>query len=108
MTLNSNNRKYLVNKGYAYDIKYDIFYKIYKDVLDVTIMESYTFDQIQLDCFFNININGLIDNFSFSTFPRLEVEKQLTEIFGSCGFYITTEHHFQIIFYIQEKENLIK
>lgn len=98
----------LFNKGYSSDVYPNYAHKIYKDVLDVTIMQSYRPDQIELNCLFDININGLIDNFSLTTFPLSEIQKQLTEIFGSCGFYRTIHDNFRIIFYIQEEEKLLQ
>ena len=105
--LTSNIIKDLVNKGYVSDISTTRIYlhKRYSDTLDVSISHSsYKPDQINLSCVFGIN--ALIDNFSLNIFP-LEIQKQLTKIFGSCfaGIYNT---QVQIVFHIYEEEKLIK
>lgn len=99
----------LVNKGYVHDTSTQRTYlhKRYSAALDVSIVHSsYKPDQINLNCVFDIN--GLINNFSLTTFPLSEIQKQLTEIFGSCGFYRTIHDNFRIIFYIQEEEKLLQ
>lgn len=105
--LTSNIINDLVNKGYnkGYFIGTNYLEKLYSNVFGVTFQHSVRKpDQIELYCVFNTT---LLDNFNRDTFPELEIEKQLIEIFGSCNF-VAYNLTFQIIFYIHEEENLIK
>ena len=99
--LTSNIINDLVNKGYVPNTtpKSTSLHKRYNYALDVSIVySSYKPDQINLSCFFDIK--RLIDNFSLTTFPLSEIQKQLTEIFGHCFAQIYNYGEFQIVFYI--------